>query len=196
MHTLLKITSTEEKLQLLDNDHMSFKSVARRNFMLEKLEVPAMVKMLKLPSGKRILEVGCGLGFAQPPLLRLCQPARLVGIDIDQNLLALAAKRLNERRISAELYLNDVRRMSFPDEALDVVIDFGTCYHITHKVKALKEIARVLSPDGIFVFETRLNQFLSHPVRSCGCRLPWHLVSALKPRRSAVMWASRVKEGG
>jgi ubiquinone/menaquinone biosynthesis C-methylase UbiE len=196
MSTLINTPASKQKLLLLDNYYMGFKNVARRNFMLEKLEVPAMVKTLKLPSGKRVLEVGCGQGFALPPLFRLCQPAQLVGIDIDQNLLIMAAKRLRDRRIPAELFLTDVRRMPFPDEAFDVVIDFGTCYHITHKVKALKEITRVLSKGGIFVFETRLNQFLSHPMRSCGCKLPWHLAPALKSQWSAGMWASRVKEGG
>jgi hypothetical protein len=48
------------------------------------------------------------------------------------------------------------------------VFDFGTCYHISEPAAALSEIERVLAPGGRFVTETRLNQLVSHPVRSWG----------------------------
>jgi ubiquinone/menaquinone biosynthesis C-methylase UbiE len=62
--------------------------------------------------------------------------------------------------------------MPFADESIDIVIDFGTLYHIARSPAALDEIARVLVPGGAFVYETKASQFLSHPVRSRGRRLP------------------------
>ncbi len=179
--------------QFLDCDYVGFNDVPRRNFMQEFLEVPAMAAAMALPRQQRMLEVGCGQGIALPPLFKWCKPKRLVGIDIDDRLIQSAQQRLRQRRVAAELYVQDVRKLPFPDQSFDIVIDFGTCYHISHRLKALKEIARVLAAGGIFVYETRINQFLSHPVRSCGRTLPWHLVHNMKFRSWAVMWASRIK---
>lgn len=170
-----------------------FRDIRRRSFMQERLEIPLMARILKLPKYKRLLEIGCGQGSALVTFDRICVPASLSGMDIDAELLDRAKKRVRSNRIQAELFQEDVRDMRFPDAAFDVVVDFGTCYHIRHPLKALKEIARVLAEGGIFVYETPLNQWLSHPVRSFGRHLPWKLVHDLKPHRRAILWASRIK---
>lgn len=152
-----------------------------------------MVRALALPTGARILEVGCGRGIALPVLDRLCSPRRLVGLDIDDELLAEAADRLEENGVKGELYGGDVREMPFADDAFDVIIDFGTLYHIARPEAAVAEIARVLAPAGDFVYETKLSQFLSHPVRSRGRHLPTLEVHGLRRRRWAMLWASHAK---
>jgi SAM-dependent methyltransferase len=81
--------------------------------------------------------------------------------------------------------------MPFGDDAFDVVIDFGTLFHIARPEAAAGEISRVLAPGGLFIHETKLSQLLSHPVRSRGRRLPSLARHGLRPRRSAVLWASR-----
>ena len=91
----------------------------------------------------------------------------------------------------------DARRMSFESESVDVVIDFGTCYHVSGGTagsrSALREVERVLRPGGWFVHETRVAQMLAHPVRSFGRELPWKDVPDLVPHRSALLWAVRRK---
>jgi ubiquinone/menaquinone biosynthesis C-methylase UbiE len=116
-----------------------------------------------------------------------------VGHDIDEELLVEAADNLREHGTEAELYCGDVRRMPFADEAFDVVIDFGTLYHIARSQAALEEIARVLAPGGTFAYETKTSQFLSHPVRSRGRCLPALATYGLRHRRWAMLWASRTK---
>jgi 2-polyprenyl-6-hydroxyphenyl methylase / 3-demethylubiquinone-9 3-methyltransferase len=152
-----------------------------------------LVRSLSLRRDVRILEVGCGRGIALPVLDRLCTPRRLAGLDIDGELLMEAAGNLREHGTEAELHCGDVRQMPFADEAFDVIIDFGTLYHIARSRAALDEIARVLAPGGTFVFETKASQFLSHPVRSRGRRLPTLADHGLRPRRWAMLWASRTK---
>jgi hypothetical protein len=49
----------------------------------------------------------------------------------------------------------------------------------------------VLRPGGLFVTETYLNQFFSHPVRSWGQALPWEEAPALAPRGRTLMWEVR-----
>ena len=160
------------------------------------LEVPIMVRALGLPTGGRVLEVGCGRGIALPGLDRLLHPVRLVGLDIAADLLEQARVRTEAAGIRVELVPGDVRRLPFPDGAFDLVVDFGTCYHIARKEQALGEIIRVLAPGGLFVHETPLSQLLSHPMRSFGRRIPWRSAPRLRRRRTALLWTVRRRTTG
>jgi SAM-dependent methyltransferase len=82
--------------------------------------------------------------------------------------------------------------MPFPDGSFDVVIDFGTCFHISRPEAALSEIARVLGEGGVLVHETPLSQLLAHPCRSAGRRLPWAAAPELAPFGTALLWSRRV----
>lgn len=177
----------------LTAEYQPFPNEEGRNNRQTQLEIPAMVRALGIPSGKRILEVGCGRGIALPVIDRLCGPRRLVGLDIDPELLAEAAANLREHGATAELCAGDVRRMPFGSESFDVIIDFGTLFHIARPQAASAEIARVLAPGGIFVHETVVSQLLSHPVRSRGRRLPRMEHDGLQQKRWAMLWAARIK---
>jgi ubiquinone/menaquinone biosynthesis C-methylase UbiE len=187
--------TTEARLEkaALTAEYRPFPDEEGRNNRQSQLEIPAMVRALGIPSGRRILEVGCGRGVALPVIARLCSPRILVGLDIDPELLVEAAANLREHGTTAQLCTGDVRRMPFADEAFDVIIDFGTLFHIAKPQAASAEIARVLAPGGIFVHETTVSQLLSHPVRSRGRRLPRMEHDGLRQKRWAMLWASRTK---
>jgi ubiquinone/menaquinone biosynthesis C-methylase UbiE len=188
----MKAKSRFEK-QAATTEYQPFPNVGGRNTRQSQLEIPAMVRALGIPSDARILEVGCGRGIAMPTLDRLCSPRRLVGLDIDPELLAEAATNLREHGITAELCAADVRQMPFADDSFDVVIDFGTLFHIARPQTASAEIARVLAPGGMFIHETKASQLLSHPVRSRGRRLPRLEHDGLRHQRWAMFWASHAK---
>jgi ubiquinone/menaquinone biosynthesis C-methylase UbiE len=174
-------------------EYRPFPNEEGRNARQSQLEIPAMVRALGIPEEARILEVGCGRGVALPVLDQLCRPRRLVGLDIDPDLLLEAAASLREHGTEAELCAADVRRMPFDDGAFDVIVDFGTLFHIARPQAASAEIARVLAPGGMFVHETKASQLLSHPVRSRGRRLPRLEHDGLRHRRWAMLWASHTK---
>ena len=174
-------------------EYQHFPNEQGRNDRQAGLEIPAMVRALSLPTNARILEVGCGRGVALPVIDRLCSPSRLVGLDIEEEFLVEAADHLRETGTEADLIVGDVRRIPFADESFDVVIDFGTLYHIARSKTAVEEIERVLAPEGTFVYETRAAQTLSHPVRSRGRQLPPLATHGLRHRRWAMLWASRTK---
>ncbi len=91
----------------------------------------------------------------------------------------------------------DVRSLPIDDASFGMVIDFGACYHVGNgtpgSVMALREIARVLRPGGMFVHETRVAQHLAHPVRSFRRSLPWSEVPSLGSDRTALFWAVKRK---
>ena len=177
--------------------YVPFGNVERRNMMQERIEIPFLLVALRPPRGGRVLEVGCGRGVALPVLADWLRPEELVGIDIDPALVELAKQRVCALGVSATVFEADVRAVPFDDRTFDLVIDFGTCYHVggggAGSRAALGEISRVLKPGGHFIHETPVAQLLAHPVRSFGRRLPWFLEPSLVPERRRVMWTMRRK---
>ena len=174
-------------------EYRPFRNLAAKNVVQERFEVPALVRLLDVPRGGRVLEIGCGTGVALPPLARLCAPSRLVGVDVDEGALGAAAERLAAARANAELVCADVRSLPFADGEFDVVVDFGTTYHVAHADRALQEIARVLRPGGLFIHELRPAQLLAHPIRAFGRTLPWDAAPELELRGRRVFWGADVK---
>lgn len=176
-------------------DYERFPNMESRNGLQAAVEVPLLVRMLRLPTGGRLLEVGCGRGIALPVLAERLAPASVTGIDVDGEALEEAAHRAAAAGLRVALHAADVRALPFDDASFDLVIDFGTCYHVSGnddgRRAALVEIARVLRPGGLFAHETRVAQRLAHPVRSRGRRLPWDEVPELMPSHSAMLWAVR-----
>ena len=170
-----------------------FPNLAHRNVLQQRLEVPSLVHLLALPAGRRMLEIGCGRGVALVALARLCRPAYLAGVDIDEELVAEARTMLARAGAEAELIVGDVRALPFADSSFDVVVDFGTCYHVDRPDAALAEIERVLAARGLFVHETPFGQLLAHPARSLGRSLPWAQAPRLRRERTALLWSRRVK---
>jgi SAM-dependent methyltransferase len=177
------------------DDYAPFGNVEARNGLQERIEIPLLIRALRLPRGGRILEVGCGRGVALPVLAARLRPRELVGVDVDPALIEVAARRVRDHRLNARVIEADVRSLPFEDRSFDMVIDVGTCYHVgggaDGSIAAMREIARVLRGDGLFVHETPVAQHLAHPVRSFGRSLSWSSVPALVRDRSAVLWSVR-----
>ena len=176
-------------------EYEPFPNWESKNHRQAAFEIPLMIKALGLPSGVRILEVGCGRGIGLAGLGEFLSPKRLVGLDIERDLLKCARRGLDAKNIQAELFWADVRRMPFPDASFDIVVDFGTCFHIAHPHRALGEIARVLETGGLFVHETMIAQLFSHPLRSCGRAMPTEWFPQLALHRWRALWTARKKQG-
>ena len=175
--------------------YTAFPNMESRNGLQARIEIPLMLRALALPQGARILEVGCGRGVALPEFARRLAPASLTGVDIDPELVAEARRRVEAQHVAATVIEGDVRDLPFDDASFDVVIDFGTCYHVSggrHGAHAaLEQVARVLRRGGLFVHETPVAQHLAHPIRSFAHTLPWNEVPCLVRERAAILWAVR-----
>jgi ubiquinone/menaquinone biosynthesis C-methylase UbiE len=181
-------------------EYLPFGNVEARNGLQALVEIPLMIRALRLPRGARVLEIGCGRGVALPVLDDRLEPVELIGLDIDGTLLDEARIRVRNTCTYATLVEGDARDLPFEAGRFDLVIDFGTCYHVSDTMDgrraALREVARVLRPGGLFVHETRAAQRLAHPLRSFGRTLPWWAVPSLVPYRSRVLWGVRWKMDG
>ncbi|HWF24798.1 MAG TPA: class I SAM-dependent methyltransferase [Solirubrobacteraceae bacterium] len=89
----------------------------------------------------RVLDLGCGVGHSFAELA----PRETVGVDVDPGALA------GQER---ETVAADMRRLPFPDASFSSVISVHSIEHIPDPERALREVARVLSPGGRAVFVT------------------------------------------
>jgi SAM-dependent methyltransferase len=102
------------------------------------------------PSGARILEVGCGPGRLSIRLAR-DHGFDITGLDLDPAMIERA--RANAARASGDdprpsFVVGDVASLAFADGAFDLVLSTLSLHHWADPSAGLREIARVLRPDG------------------------------------------------
>jgi ubiquinone/menaquinone biosynthesis C-methylase UbiE len=102
---------------------------------------------------KEVLD--CGAGGAMVPLaLFNALGYKTHGLDVSDHSLALARKFCEEHELSFEdldIRKGDMRDIPFEDNSLSFVYSLNTITHLTKKdaAIAMKEIERVLKPDGL-----------------------------------------------
>lgn len=97
-------------------------------------------------SGKRVLEVGAGIGTDARQLIRA--GARYIGLNSDRDSAEAAALALRLFALPGVSLQRDARSLDFSDESFDVVYSFGALQHLPQVARAVAEIERVLTPGG------------------------------------------------
>jgi ubiquinone/menaquinone biosynthesis C-methylase UbiE len=93
----------------------------------------------------RILEVGVGTGKNLP---YYSEKVNLSAIDISPGMLRKARKKAEKLNMKADLRLMDAQNLQFEDEIFDYVISTFVLCSVPYPVKALREMTRVLKPEG------------------------------------------------
>ena len=99
----------------------------------------------------RVLEIGCGPGFAIKQMAASNPECLIVGCDIDSALLAHAAAEIPAGGASF-LVRNESVSLPFADGAFDYIFSEGSFHHFDDPGKMVSEMKRVLKPGGgIFI---------------------------------------------
>lgn len=119
-------------------------------------EVAAILDLLGLPAGSRILDVPCGWGRHTLLLPEAGQES--FGADLSVDLLRRAASGAREAGVPNRFAAADLRFLPFRDGAFDAVINVFTSLGLfledSEDIRALAEARRVLRPDGLFLLES------------------------------------------
>jgi 2-polyprenyl-3-methyl-5-hydroxy-6-metoxy-1,4-benzoquinol methylase len=96
--------------------------------------------------GKRVLEVGCGLGAISAELAR--QGARVTASDLTWTGTSSASRRFALDGTRGTATQADAEQLPFRDASFDFVWSWGAIHHATHPARAIRDIHRVLRPGG------------------------------------------------
>lgn len=96
--------------------------------------------------GKRVLEVGCGIGTDAVNFARA--GAELTAVELSGESLALCRQRFEVLGLSARLYQGNVEELSrvVPVEPYDLVYSFGVVHHTPAPRRGIEQIMRYLRP--------------------------------------------------
>jgi len=114
------------------------------------------IRHLAVKPGETILEVGIGTGLNLPLYPPSC---RLTGIDLSQEMLDKAVERAQKLAMpNVVLKVMDATSLDFADNEFDKAVATYTISAVPDPVAVLREMRRVVKPDGIIVI---LNHFRS-----------------------------------
>ena len=103
------------------------------------------IEMLELAGDERILDVGCGTGFATEGLL--ARTSHVHGLDQSQHQLERAWAKLGKHD-PVRFCLGDAERLPFRADTFDVVWSSGSIEYWPNPVATLSELRRVGQPGG------------------------------------------------
>ena len=117
----------------------------------------------------KILETGCGSGANLWMVAK--EGFDTYGIDISEESLSLCKTMLDVYNTSATLQVQDMAKLSFPDQFFDAVVDIFSSYCLTKNQgeEYLSRVARTLKKGGVFFsyFPSKRSDTYLFPEEAC-----------------------------
>jgi SAM-dependent methyltransferase len=125
------------------------REVTERKYLVEP-HIPKFAEFEKW-QGKRVLEIGCGIGTDTLEFLK--HGATVDAVDLSDNSIDLARQRVNKELGSSSpvnfFHANAEEGLSFlPSATYDLVYSFGVIHHTPHPVRILAAALKKLKPYG------------------------------------------------
>ena len=124
-----------------------FDEVEKRKYFVEP-HIPGFADFAAW-RGKRVLEIGCGIGTDTMNFARA--GAEVTAVDLSDKSLELARTRAEVLGLSNIRFVHaNVEELdtALPVEPYDLVYSFGVLHHTPHPEAALRQLRRYLSPGG------------------------------------------------
>ena len=118
----------------------------------------AMVRRLELKPDFTVLELGPGPGYFSPAVARAVPRGKLVLVDVQQEMLDMAKKRIDAQAVTnVEYWRADALSLPADDASFDVAFLVAVLGEVPDRARSVKELNRVLRPGGLLsVTEMRI----------------------------------------
>lgn len=139
----------EERLRLEFNDWAR----AGRGESMERGHRPTgeqAIERMLVPVDACVLDIGCGNGWATRLLAEQASGGRVVGVDISDEMVALA-RHSSQEIDNIEFRVASAEQLPFDDGTFTHSFSMESLYYYEDMAGALREIHRVLTPGGLLV---------------------------------------------
>ena len=127
-------------------------------------EWPALRAMLPPLQGLRVLDLGCGFGWAAR-WMREQGAASVLGLDLSEKMIARA--RLDTVDAAIEYRRADLESLVLPEAAFDLAFSSLTFHYLRDFHRLLRTLQQVLVPGGQLVFS------IEHPIYMAATHPGW-----------------------
>ena len=108
------------------------------------------IARMRISPGARVLDVGCGSGWATRLLAEKAFNGQVTGIDISDEMVRLAHES-SQSIPNVDFEIASAEQLPFTDDEYTHAFSMESLYYYRNIPKALSEIHRVLKPGGLFV---------------------------------------------
>jgi ubiquinone/menaquinone biosynthesis C-methylase UbiE len=125
-----------------------FDQVEARKYMVEP-HIPVFSEFEKW-KGKKVLEIGCGIGTAAVSFVRA--GADYTAVELSLESLRLAKRRFAVYGLQGRFLEGNAEELSklLPAETYDLVYSFGVIHHSPHPERIVREVRRFMAPHSEF----------------------------------------------
>lgn len=122
-----------------------FEEVEARKYFVEP-HIPRFAQFERW-RGKRVLEIGCGIGTDSISFAR--GGANLTAVDVSERSLDICRRRFDEFGLHADIRFANVERLSefIEPEPYDLIYAFGVIHHTPSPTAAIKELRKFCGPN-------------------------------------------------
>lgn len=118
-----------------------------------------------MPAGRTggfdvVADVGCGYGRSLPKLHARFAPRRLIGMDIDPEMLEASSREVAQHGVPAEFICCSSSNIALPDASVDLLFCHQTFHHLIDQEQAIAEFFRVLKPGGVLLFAESTKRYI------------------------------------
>ncbi|WP_239330213.1 bifunctional 2-polyprenyl-6-hydroxyphenol methylase/3-demethylubiquinol 3-O-methyltransferase UbiG [Frankia sp. CiP3] len=96
--------------------------------------------------GKRVLEIGCGMGLHTEELIT--RGADVTAVDLTETAVTATKSRLAVKGLTARVQQADAEELPFGAGEFDFVWSWGVIHHSSRTTRIVRQIARALSAQG------------------------------------------------